>query len=120
MQRMPYQKLFVWQKGIALVQEVYALARLLPAEERYALSDQLRRAAVSIPSNIAEGQGRQTEKELKQFLAIARGSVYEVETQLYICIKTGYLTADQTKNAFSLCKEVGRMLNKMISLTSDL
>ena len=106
--------MIVWQKAMDLTQEVYRLVKLLPAEERFDLSSQIRRAVVSIPSNIAEGQGRQTEKEFKQFLSIAKGSVFEVETQLLICVRINYLPQEQIGNALSLCDEVGRMLTKLI------
>ena len=109
-----YQDLVVWQKAMALTQEVYQLVKLLPPEERFALSDQMRRSAVSIPSNIAEGQGRQTDKEFKQFLSIAKGSVFEVETQLLICVRIQYLSEANIENALSLCDELGKMLTKMI------
>ena len=84
-------------------------------EETYSLSDQMRRAAVSIPSNIAEGNGRKTDTEYARFLNIARGSECELETQLHICIMLNYLTEKETEEAFSLLAEVGRMLNKMLS-----
>ena len=82
-----YKELIVWQKAMDLVDEVYRLVKLLPREETFALSDQLRRSAVSVPSNIAEGHGRQSRKEFSQFLSIARGSVFEVETQIHIGIR---------------------------------
>ena len=110
----PYQKLIVWQKAMDLAQEVYRLVKLLPADERFDLSSQIRRAVVSIPSNIAEGQGRQTEREFKQFLSIAKGSVFEVETQLLICVKIGYLSQEQIQNALSFCDEIGRILTKLV------
>ena len=110
-----YRELIVWQKAMALADEVYALTRRLPKEEQFALSDQLRRAAVSVPSNIAEGHGRQTEKEFKQFLSIAKGSVYELETQITICLRQGYLTEEQAHSALSLCEEVGKMLTRLMS-----
>ena len=110
----PYQKLIVWQKAMDLTQETYKLVKLLPAEERYSLSDEMRRAAVSVPSNIAEGHGRHTEKEFKQFLSIAKGSVFELETQFLICTRTQIFTPEQIERALSLCNEVGRMLSKMI------
>lgn len=109
-----YKEMIVWQKAMDLVQEVYRLVKLLPVDERFDLSSQIRRAVVSIPSNIAEGQGRQTEKEFKQFLSIAKGSVFEVETQLLICVRIGYLSQEQIQNALSLCDEIGRMLTKLI------
>ncbi|MBQ7639274.1 MAG: four helix bundle protein [Clostridia bacterium] len=110
-----YQKLVVWQKAMDMVQEVYRLVKQLPAEEKFALSDQIRRAAVSVPSNIAEGQGRQSEKEFKQFLSIAKGSVFEVETQLIICIRADYLTEEQAEAALNLCDEIGKMLSALIN-----
>ena len=98
-----------------LAVEIYRLARMLPAVETYALSDQMRRAAVSIPSNIAEGQQRRSTKEFIQFLSIAKGSCAELETQLYLCYKVGYLNKTQVKNVMELVREVGRMLNGLIS-----
>ena len=86
-----YKELRVWQESMALVEGVYKLVRLLPKEENYALSDQMRRAAVSIPSNIAEGQNRNTSKEFIQFLYIALGSASELETQVLICYRLGYV-----------------------------
>ena len=87
-----FKDLVVWQKAMELVAEVYLLAKKLPKEEIYALSNQLRRSAVSIPSNIAEGQGRNSTKEFIQFIAIAKGSKAELETQLLLCVKINYLT----------------------------
>ena len=80
-----YKNLLVWQKAMDLVVEIYNITKLLPKEETYCISDQLRRSAVSVPSNIAEGQSRNSVKEFIQFLAIARGSLAELETQLIIC-----------------------------------
>ena len=109
-----YRDFIVWQKAIDLSVEVYRLVKLLPREETYALSDQMRRAVVSIPSNIAEGQGRSSAKEFAHFLTIARGSQKELETQLYICTKIGYLTEEEASNALKLCEEIGKMLNSLI------
>ena len=105
-----YQDLQVWQKSMDLVVEIYKIVKLLPKEETYALSDQMRRAAVSIPSNIAEGQQRQTTKEFKYFLSIAKGSCSELTTQLLICQRINYLTDSQAQYALSLADEIGRML----------
>ena len=110
-----YKELIVWQKSMDLVTEVYRLTKLLPADERFALTDQIRRAVISIPSNIAEGHGRQTEKEFKQFLSIAKGSVSEVETQLLICVRLNYLTEEQTDPTLMLCDEIRRILTKLIT-----
>ena len=91
--------------------EVYKLVKLLPKEETYALSDQIRRAVVSIPSNIAEGQGRNSDKEFVQFLAIARGSLWELETQIEICVRLGYIDQSATTNVFGLTTEISKMIN---------
>ncbi len=114
-----YQELLVWQKAMDLVAETYTLIRLLPREELYALSDQMRRAAVSIPSNIAEGQQRNSTKEFVQFLSVARGSNAELETQLIICVRLEYLKPSQTETAMNLCQEIGRMLNALIARLSS-
>ena len=108
-----YKELIVWQKAMDLVDEVYLLVNHLPKEEQFALSSQLRRAAVSVPSNIAEGQGRNTKREFLQFLSIARGSVFEAETQLLICVRQRYLSEEQVQKALHLCGEIGRILTKM-------
>ena len=99
---------------VDLVEEIYRLAKLLPPEERFSLANQMCRAVVSVPSNIAEGDGRQSDKELKQFLHVAKGSLSELETQLIICQRIQYLTSEQTEKAISLCDEIRRMLSKLI------
>jgi four helix bundle protein len=109
-----YKDLTVWQKSMDLVEEIYRIAKLLPSEERYALSDQMRRAAVSIPSNIAEGNARGSKKDYANFLTIAKGSCAELETQCQICVRLNYIKAENIQNALSLCDEVGRMLTTMI------
>lgn len=109
-----YKDFIVWQRAIDLTAEIYRLVKLLPKSETYALSDQMRRAAVSIPSNIAEGQGRNSTREFIKFLAIARGSQCELETQLQICVRLNYVTEQNAENAFNLCDEVGKMLNSLI------
>ena len=110
-----YKDLVAWQKSIQLVKEVYCLSADLPKEETFGLMSQLRRAAVSIPSNIAEGYGRHSYNDYIRFLNIARGSMYEVETQIEICIQLEYLSRDKAARVFSLCKETGRLLNALIS-----
>lgn len=109
-----YRELLVWQKSMDLVEQVYKLVALLPKDEIYALSSQIRRAAVSIPSNIAEGQGRQYEKEFKHYLSVAKGSLYELETQLTLCAKLKFLNEKDIESVMSLCNEVERMLTKLI------
>lgn len=110
-----YKQLQVWQKGMDLTEEVYRLVKQLPREETFALSDQLRRAAVSVPSNIAEGHGRGTDKEFIKFLTIARGSLLEVETQLLICNRLNLISSSNSQLAQSLIVEIGKMLNALIS-----
>ncbi|HBC21535.1 MAG TPA: four helix bundle protein [Porphyromonadaceae bacterium] len=110
-----YKQLQVWQKGMDLTEEVYRLVKQLPREETFAMSDQLRRAAVSVPSNIAEGHGRGTDKEFIKFLTIARGSLLEVETQLLICNRLNLISSSDSRLAQSLIIEIGKMLNALIS-----
>lgn len=109
-----YRELIMWQKAMDLVEEVYRLVKLLPREETYALSDQMRRAAVSIPSNIAEGHGRNSEREFLRFLSIAQGSRAELDTQIEICIRLKYVDMEQVVTAQKLSNEVGKMLRKMM------
>jgi four helix bundle protein len=109
-----YEDLIVWQKAMSLVEEIYALTKLLPKDEMFALVDQMRRAAVSIPSNIAEGQERGTAKDFTRFLYIAKGSKGELETQLLICVRLKYLSSSEILVAQSLLEEIGKMLNSLI------
>jgi four helix bundle protein len=97
-----------------LVVHIYKIVKLLPDEERYILSDQMKRAALSIPSNIAEGQERNTTKDFVKFLYIARGSKAELETQLLICIRLSYLTQEQAMTTKSLLTEIGKMLHSLV------
>ena len=110
-----YKDLKVWQKAMDLGVEVYSLIKLLPKSETYALSDQMRRAAASIPSNIAEGHGRNSTKEFINFLSIARGSQSELETQLLICVRLNYLTNAEVTGALTSCTEINKMLNSLIN-----
>lgn len=112
---MKYKDLTVWQKAMDFTAEIYRLTKNLPKEELYALSNQLRRAAVSIPLNIAEGNARFSTKEYLRFLSIARGSCAEVETQLLLCVKLNYLEQEDVEAVLSLQNEIERMLNSMIS-----
>ncbi len=109
-----YKDFIVWQKAMDLVVEVYRLTKTLPKYETYGLSDQMRRAAVSIPSNIAEGQGRNSTSEFIRFLNIARGSHSELDTQLQICVRLGYANETNTETALNLSKEIGKMLSSLI------
>lgn len=114
-----YKDLKVWNKAMDLTVEVYGLVRYLPKEEQYALSDQLRRAVVSVPSNIAEGHGRSSNKGFIQFLCFARGSLREIETQLEICIRLMMLRPELTYRAKQLITEISKMINSLISYLSS-
>ena len=109
-----YRELTVWQKGMDLVEEVYNITIVLPNDEKYVLGDQMRRAAISIPSNIAEGNGRSTLKDYLRFLSIAKGSKQELETQLLLCVRLGYMQEEGIFEAMCLCNEIGKMLNSLI------
>ena len=109
-----YKELIVWQKSMELVEEIYRLVRLLPKEETYALSDQMKRSAISIPSNIAEGHGRNSSKDFSRFIFIAQGSKAELETLIEICVRLDYLTEQQIKKAVDLCNTVGKMLRNLV------
>lgn len=109
-----YRDLRVWQAAMSAAAEIYNLVKKLPKEETYALSDQMRRAAVSIPSNIAEGQGRSSTREFLQFLNIARGSIYELETQLLLSEKIQLLTQADILPAMEKLSFTGKLLNALI------
>ena len=109
-----FKDLIVWQKGIALTIAIYKLTESFPPSERYGLTDQLRRAAVSVPSNIAEGYGRATRGEYIQFLGHARGSNCEVETQLVIVAALGFGVESNRATAEKLCADVSRLLRGLI------
>ena len=115
-----YRELIVWQRAMQLVKEIYSLTKKLPKEETYRLSNQMQRASVSIPSNIAEGQARNGTKEFIRFLGIAAGSKAELQTQLLICVDIGYLSDIDIATAMNLSEEVGKMLYKLQQkLTTD-
>ena len=109
-----FRNLVVWQKGMELAEEVYAIVRDLPKYETYGLGDQMRRAAVSVPSNIAEGCGRGTDKDWVHFLGQALGSLFELETQLELSVRLGHLPPGKTEAAVALAQEAGKMLNALI------
>ena len=106
-----YRELIVWQKAIDLVVAIYRITQSFPREEAFGLTSQMRRAAVSIPSNIAEGQGRRSAKEFQRFLDIARGSLQEVETQLLIANRLHYLDDSQQHTLLLQNTEVARLLD---------
>ena len=107
-----YKELEVWQKAMELVVYVYRLSRQFPKDEQFALTNQLRRAALSIPSNIAEGFGRDSHKDFVNFLHVSRGSLFEVGTQLDIASRLGYVSIDE--NLQGLMESVSRMLGALI------
>ena len=106
-----YQDLETWKQAMALVVEVYRVTKLFPKEELFGLTSQVRRAAVSIPSNIAEGQGRDSTKEFLHHLSIAYGSLCEAETQILIAKKLDYLGQQDYESLLDLAGRVGRLIN---------
>jgi four helix bundle protein len=109
-----YRELIAWQKGVALVTDVYRWTASLPKSEVYGLTSQIRRAAASVPANIAEGQGRQSRGEFKQFLGHARGSLYELETHVLVGFNLGYFSEQERSQVFARIHEVGRLLNGLL------
>jgi four helix bundle protein len=110
-----YRDLIVWRKSIDLVKRVYALTHRFPQFETYALADQLRRAVVSIPSNIAEGQSRRTGGDFRQFIHVALGSAGEVDTQVVIAHELGYITLAEANDTAFCIAEVRRMLRGLLA-----
>ncbi len=109
-----YRDLMVWQKPMQLVTEVYRKTKTLPKEELYGLVSQIRRSSVSVPSNIAEGYGRNSTNDYLRFLQIAIGSLYELQTQLQICLNLEYLSKEDFKIIDEQSKEIERMLSSLI------
>ena len=112
---MNHRDLAVWQKSMALAVSVHALTKQMPKDEMFGLTSQMRRAAVSVPSNTAEGAARHTTKEFLAFLYIARGSLAELETQLRLIRAIGYLPDDLVSPALASTDEVGRLLTSVIA-----
>ena len=110
-----YRDFFVWQKGIDLVTKIYKLSHDFPAFEVYGLTSQIRRCAVSIPSNIAEGYGRRSTQEYIRFLQIASGSLFELQTQLQISLNLKYIGKVEFVNVEKLTTEIDRMLSALIN-----
>ena len=113
-----YQDLTVWQRAIEMTVSTYEATRSFPREEMYGLTSQLRRAAVSVASNIAEGRGRISQSEFRQFLGLAQGSNYEVQTQLLVAKRLRMGEPELLKNAEDLSVEVGKMLSAFIASLS--
>ena len=110
-----YRDLVAWQRGMALAKMVYVATAQLPREEVFGLKSQMRRCAVSVPSNIAEGQGRTTRGEFHQFLGQARGSLYELETQTQLAAELGYFPMEQREALVRETRELGRILNGLMT-----
>ncbi len=105
-----YREIICWQKAITLVKSIYELTNSFPHSEQFGLTSQLRRASVSIPSNIAEGFGRGSNKDFRRFLDIARGSLFELQTQLYIAKELEYINKELFDKTFEQSREVERIL----------
>jgi four helix bundle protein len=110
-----YRDLVAWQKAMDLVTAIYQASACFPREELYGLTSQLRRAAVSVPSNIAEGQGRRGRAEFRHFLRQASGSLMELETQMMIAERLRYISPELANQALDRSAEVGRVLNGLIN-----
>ena len=109
-----YKDLLIWQKGIEIVKEVYLLCKELPKEELYGLTSQIKRSSVSIPSNIAEGWGRNYTKSYIQFLKYSRGSLLELETQIIIAKELDFISTEMFAKIQNLITEESKMLNAFI------
>ena len=103
------EDLKIWQKSIELTKAVYVLVSTLPDNEKYGLASQIKRSVVSIPSNIAEGAGRNSQKEFKHFLSIANGSAYELQTQLILLVELNLIDKNKIEPAIGLCIEIQKM-----------
>ncbi|HEU4342246.1 MAG TPA: four helix bundle protein [Candidatus Binatia bacterium] len=110
----PHKKLDVWRLAIDLVSEVYAVTESFPTRESYSLTNQIRRAAISIPSNIAEGAGRHTKKEFVNYLHMAQGSLSELDTQGEIAKRLGYLSGESWSNIDAQMERIDKMLSGLI------
>ncbi len=109
-----YRDLVVWQKAMDLAEQCYKLTKGFPKNEMYGMTSQIRRAAASVPANIAEGQGRESTGSFIQFLRIAQGSLKELETHLLLSIRVHLATRELTDPMLDLCNEIGRMLRSLI------
>ena len=111
MTKMPYKELKIWQKSMVLTEQIYKATRLFPSEERFGLISQLRRSSVSIPSNIAEGSQRTSDKDFFNFICIAKGSLAELDTQLILSVKFKYIDNERFDFLNSNIQELQRMIN---------
>lgn len=115
MENKSYRELEVWKEARKLVKRIYILAEKLPDKERFNLTSQMQRAAISIVSNIAEGVGRNTKKDTAQFMLVARGSAYEPETQIYVCIDLGYFNDIEAQETFQQIEKERKLLSGFIN-----
>ncbi|KFI37552.1 S23 ribosomal protein [Peptococcaceae bacterium SCADC1_2_3] len=114
-----YRDLQIWQKSMTLVTEIYKISKGFPKDEAYGLTSQMRRCAISIPSNMAEGYGRKSTNEYIHFLRIATGSLYELQTQMEISMNLCYLNRDEFDKLYELSREIERMLSSLIRKLSS-
>ena len=115
-----FKQLIVWQKAMDIVEDVYVLIKSLPYEERFGLCDQMRRCSVSIPSNIAEGHRRISNKEFIHFISISRGSIAELETQLILCHRLNYIELEMISKLCDKLIVIDKMLAGLISRLSKM
>ncbi len=113
-----YRDLVAWQKAMDLVDAIHELSARFPGDEKFGLTSQIRRAAVSVPSNVAEGYGRQNRGDYIRHLVIANGSLKEVETQIIVAGRQSFITREDSRTAWDLCQEVGKLLNALIKSLS--
>lgn len=104
-----FEDLHIWNKSMDLVEYVYLLSNKLPSDERFGLISQIKRCSISIPSNIAEGAGRNSKKEFKHFLSIANGSTAELKTQLLLCVRLNFIHKEKIETLINLCNEIQKM-----------
>ena len=114
-----YRDLLVWQKAMELARSVYRATEQLLKQETYGLQSQMRRAVVSVPSNIAEGHGRLSDGHFRQFLAVARGSLFELQTELELASDLQLMSAESAQNVMQQCEEVARLINGLVAALKE-
>lgn len=114
-----FKKILVWQKSISLVTKIYKITQTFPKEETFGLTSQIRRSSVSIPSNIAEGSGRESTKDFLRFLYISLGSIFEMQTHLEIAKNIIYINEEEFNNLYEDSREIERMLASLIKKLKD-
>lgn len=110
-----FRDLVIWQKGMLLCKEIYKASKYFPKEENYCLTSQIHRSAISVPSNIAEGYGRGSRKDYLRFLKIARGSLFELETQIELAFNIGFIQHSHFQTLLTTSSEIAKMLNSLIN-----